>query len=71
MTHDRQDQTSLESGGAALERILRTGLGEPAPLEGYHRPLSEEFSQELETKLDDVERAQGEAAARLPKLYAD
>jgi len=70
MTHDRQDQTSLE-GGAALERILSTGLGEPAPLEDYHRPLSEEFSQQLETRLDDVERAQGEAAKQLPNLYAD
>lgn len=70
--HEQDHTTSVTTGGdAALERILDTDLGAPAPLEGYHRPLSEELSQNLESRLDDVERAQSDAAARLPTLYAD
>jgi reverse gyrase len=69
---DKQDQTFVATGdGAALEQIMAVDLGQPAPLEKYHRPLSAKLSSNLESRLDDVERAQSDAAARLPTLYAD
>lgn len=72
MKPDQQDHTFVATGGdAALEQILAVDLGQPAPLEQYHRPLSTEMSSNLESRLDDVERAQSDAAARLPTLYAD
>jgi reverse gyrase len=72
MTPDSLDLSVPLSGKVdALRQVLGTELGEPAPLEGYRRLLSEESAQHFEEQLDEVERAQADAAARLPTLYAD
>lgn len=52
----------------ALQAILGTEFGDPVT--EYHQPLAGEDRRLLEEELEDVQRAQAAAAARLPTLYA-
>jgi hypothetical protein len=64
------DQNQQVSGGGPLGQILATELGDPAPIEQYHRSLDASDRDRLESELKAVEQAQAEAAANLPNLYA-
>ena len=63
-------QNQQVSGAGPLGQILSTELGVSAPIEEYHRPLKPEDRSRLESELEAVERAQAEAASKLPNLYA-
>jgi hypothetical protein len=64
------DQNQQVSGGGPLGQILSTELGEPAPIDQYHRHLEQADRSRLESELKAVEDAQAEAASQLPNLYA-
>ncbi|MGD9711264.1 MAG: hypothetical protein AB7V46_04260 [Thermomicrobiales bacterium] len=64
------NDTEQEEGGGPLGQILSTELGDPSPIEKYHRPLDPKEREQLESELKAVEEAQAEAASQLPNLYA-
>jgi hypothetical protein len=69
MDSNMNDQNQ-QVGGSPLGQILGTELGDPAPVEQYHRPLESEDRNRLESELKAVEDAQAAAASKLPNLYA-
>jgi hypothetical protein len=70
MNPEIDDQNQQVSGAGPLGQILSTELGVSAPVEDYHRPLQAEDRNRLESELEAVERAQAEAASKLPNIYA-
>ena len=70
MNLEIDDQNQQVSGAGPLGQILSTELGTSAPIEDYHRPLGAEDRSRLDSELEEVERAQAEAASKLPNIYA-
>jgi hypothetical protein len=66
----KDDHQNQQVSGNILGQILSTELGEPAPIEQYHRRLENGDRKSLESELKAVEDAQAEAAAQLPNMYA-
>jgi hypothetical protein len=64
------DQNRQVVDEGPLGQLLSTELGEPAPIDQYHRPLEQSDRSRLESELKAVEDAQAEAASQLPNLYA-
>jgi|GEM_PF-4292704 hypothetical protein len=70
MEHKTTEQDAeMTADTTALQVILGTDLGDLVT--EYHQPLASEDRRHLEEELEDVQRAQAAAAARLPNLYAD
>lgn len=70
MSPERHHDDSADEGGLlVLEELLETELGEP--VESYETPLDESVKKDLDSRLEDVQRAHAYAAAMLPTLYAD
>jgi hypothetical protein len=67
---NREDDTNASSVETALDRIFASDLGKPAPPSDYFLPMDNGYRAALEEELTDVERADADAAARLPSLYA-